>query len=227
MQKSLIIKAVLAILSMIATAIGLGRNILGITELPMSWWPLATFIVFCVLVGWMIIGVYNENNRLLSNKPSINVEPMEDGKSYYLKVVNNGEQGIFKAEIELESEDDPQVWGLKNYTGYWRGANGGEFPIMKGHTGWVKIAERTNGGRSSVEHLNICFFDDRICEARYVSSSAHWIGATIVSRSGERKPMTKHRYKLRVVISANPSLREGVYKGRFRLSLDGLAVESG
>ena len=226
MRKSLVIKTVGAILSMIATAIGLGRNILGITSLPMSWWPLVTFLVFCGLVGWMIFDLYREKSRLLNDRPSICVEPVKESEAFYLEVDNVGEKGFFKAQIQLEAEDDPQVWTLKNYTGCWRDANREGLEIMKGHDGRIKIAERLSPPNTNSVYLKIWFFDDKLYAANYISSSTHWIGATIRNAGGETKPMTKHEYKLQVTISADPSLREGVYQGKFRLNVDRLAVDT-
>lgn len=226
MHKSFVIKAVGAILCVIATATGLSLDIVGITKLPMNWWPLVTFVVFCVLVGWMISDLYRKNSRLLNAMPSISVEPIREGETFYLKVHNDGEQGVFKAQIQLEAEDDPQVWALKNYTGCWKNANRGDLEIMKGHTGWIKIAELINYPNSVSEYLKIWFFDDKLYAVNYISSSTHWIGATIASPDGDAKPMTKHEYELQVTISANPSLREGVYKGNFRLDVDRLEADT-
>lgn len=226
MYKSLVIKAVGALLCAIATAIGLGQNIMGITKLPMNWWPLVTLAVFCGLVTWMIYGLYKENSRLLNGRPSIYVEPIRDGESFYLKVSNHGEQGIFKAQIQLDAEDDSQVWALKNYTGHWKNSNRGDLEIMKGHTGWIKIAELISYPNSNSVYLKIWFFDDKLYAANFIYSSSHWIGATIKSPDGDTKPMTKDEYKLQVTISANPSLREGAYQGRFRLNVDRLEVDT-
>lgn len=226
MHKSFVIKAVGAILFMIATAIGLAQDFMGITRLPMNWWPLITFVAFCVLVIWMISGLYRERSRLLNSRPSIYVEPVREGETFYLKVHNDGEQGIFKAQIQLDAEDDPQVWTLKNYTGHWKNSNRGDLEIMKGHTGWIKIAELISHPNSSSVYLKIWFFDDKLYAANYISSSTHWIGATITSPDGSTKPMTKHEYKPQVRISATPSLREGVYQERFRLNVDRLEVDT-
>jgi hypothetical protein len=226
-QTSFIIKTVGAVLSAIMTAIGVGRNALGITNLPMSWWPLATFIIFLALVGWMIYGLYVENSRLLNDRPSISVEPIREAETFYLRVRNDGEKGFLKAQVQIESEDDPRARALKNYTGCWRDANREGAEIMKGHAAYMKIAERISHPNTSSVYLNIWFFDDRLHEANYISSSSHWIGATVTNADGEAKPMTKHEYRLQVTISADPSLREGVYEGRFRLNVDRLEADSG
>lgn len=226
MKRSFVIKGVGATLSAIATATGVGLDVVGMIRLPVDWWPFLTFFVFCGLVVWMIYGLYRENSRLVNDRPSVYVEPMREGETFYLKVSNNGEKGVFKAQIELESEDDPAVWRLKNYIGYWKNANSGESEILKGHNDWIKIAELMGHASSASVYLKVSYYEGKFNRENYISSSSHWIGATIRSGDGETKLMSKHEYKLRVTISANPSLREGIYQEKFRLNVDRLEVDT-
>jgi hypothetical protein len=226
MQKSFKIQAAVALCSAILTVVGIALDIEAITKLPVSWLPLITFVVFCVSVWRMLSDLYSERSRLLNIRPSISVvEPTLEGRIYYLKVHNDGEKGFFKAQIQLEAEDDPSVWKLKNYTGYWKNSNKEGLEIMKGHDECIKIAELVAHTNSCSEYLKIWFFDHRLYAANCISSSSHLIGATVRNVDGEPRPMTKHEYKLEVTISADPSLREGVYKGRFRFNVDRLELD--
>lgn len=225
MNKSFVIKTAVAIVYVIGVAVSASLDIQGIINVPVNLW-IVIFIVFCVVVAWMMYGLYKENSRLRDNRPTICVEPVKDGESFYLKVSNKGEKGILKAQIELESEDDPRVWGLKNYIGYWKHAKSDKAEILGGHTDWIKIAELVTSQGLASEYLEIFFYGNSANPQYSMPSSSHWIGATIESKKGEREPMTKHEYKIQVTISADPSLREGVYKEKFRFDVDRIEIDN-
>jgi len=151
---------------------------------------------------------------------------------FYLKVRNNGAEARFKAQITLSSEDDPQVWRLTTYDGYWQMSNGNESKILPNQYDSIKIAERRSypPDYNSV-HLRIFYYNPKLVEALYSSegeahcdTSSYWVGAYIEKEDGSKTPLEKHEYDLRVSISSSPSLREKMYIESFKLDIDTLRI---
>jgi len=169
-----------------------------------------------------LVSTGNDLKKLQDARPSIDVtldeERTSGGHINYLRVHNNGAEGKFRAQIELSS-DEPSVYRLPHYYGYWQQGNKDETKISKGHADWLKIAElKSSPPHYSVAHLEIFFYDTTAGYAHSISTSSYFLEASI----GNTKPMTKWDYKLRVTISSNPELREGVFCRDYILNVDEL-----
>lgn len=131
--------------NMIASAIGYTLDFKQITNSPFDWWIL-TIGVATGFAVWIIVDLYKQNSQLLDVRPSIKVEPLVqkrgDGEYYYLKVFNNGAEGVFYAQLEFATDDAwiPSCSQLSNYQGYWRKANKTAALIAQGQDDWVEIA---------------------------------------------------------------------------------------
>ena len=232
MEKRNIAKLVGGMLNMIATATGYALDISEVTNISANWWPLITLVIGIILVTWVILDLNGQINRLLDTRPTITIQPISENNIYYLKVHNNGAEGILKAQIDLFAED-PSVGGLKGYDGYWQKANCNESKILPNQYDSVKIAERISSppDYNSV-HLRIYYYNPKLMESlsstggeAQCDTASHWIGSTITSPDGSTRPLTKHEYKLCITISASPRLREGVYQGHYILDIDGLRLD--
>lgn len=227
MVKYLLAKVGGALVIALASAIGYTLDATQLANIGYKWWPLIGFGFFALILLWIIADLYRANNRLLDVHPSISTEIASEADVFYLKVLNKGAEAMFRAQVSLSS-DDPDVWCLPHYNGCWKYNNKDETRILKGQTDSLKIAElhssRMPGPIS--QHLEIWFFDPKANYAHGVSTSSHWLGATISSPDGSTKPLTKHKYKLCITISATPSLKEDIYEGHLLLDIDGLRFDT-
>ena len=196
--------------------------------------PLAVFsaiILLRLLLApyWMykVIEKERDNARtqvvtLQNAKPTISVEPIKMGDTYYLKVTNNGEQAKFSAQITLSS-NDPSVLRLSTksyYQACWDSSTNHEAIVPKGHSASIKLAQlyssSTPGPISLAWHLFYCAHNNR---EDYIHSSSHFVGAKILHPDGSEEPMRPCcEYKLHINISANPSLREGQFESDYLIS---------
>ncbi len=230
MVKYLGIRVVAAIMLAAYSAIDIGLNAQGMSGVGKKWVPLVTIIAFVLLMFWIVYDLKRANERLLDNRPKITVQIVEEGDTYFLNVHNEGAEGLFRAQMQLIAEDPAvlELSQLSRYAGCWKLRNGAETRILEGQADLLKVAERYSSrppGPIS-QHLKFWFFDGTANSAKYVSTSTHWLGATITSEDGSVRPLTKDEYKLLVTISASPSLREGVYQEQYRATIDGIEVDS-
>jgi hypothetical protein len=223
MKIKLATKIVSAVIVALVSAIGYALDIGQITSIGSKWWPLIGFIVFIGLVAWIINDLYQQNNTLLDNKPKITVEPSLEASTLYLRIQNHGPEGLFKAQIELSSEDDPAVQVIGFYQGFWKFGNREESTILKGQEDAIKIAElwssRSPGPMSQC--VNFWYFSKSSNFATYIQSSPHFLGAIITNDDGSTHPLKKHLYILKVKISSSPELRDGYFEKQYTLNVDG------
>ena len=233
MVKYLWLRVAGAIMLALYTATATALDITEIATLGAKWIPLITFIGFVGIMFWIVYDLKKANEHLLDNRPQITVEPYTDRHTHYLKVHNAGAKGVFNAQIDLTS-DDPDVWSLSHYNGYWRYGKKDEARILKGQEDFLQIAELYTSRPPGIisQHLNICYHNPRLAREAphtggesYVSTSSHWLGATIKKTDGSSKPITKHKYKLHVIISSYPEPRDGIYEGYYVLTVDGLEID--
>ena len=164
-------------------------------------------------------------DKLINARPSITVELIKERDTRLLKVKNVGEEAILKAQIELDS-GDPSVLQLSNksyYRACWDNPEKHQATIPKGHSANIKIAELY----SSPPGFNILtwylFYCDNSNGENYALTSSHWVGAYYVNEDGNRsqKPYKPcYEYKLHIIISASPSLREGTFEGDYVVSYE-------
>jgi hypothetical protein len=198
-----------------------------------GWWLIlvvilivSPFLAFHTL-RLRLVSVEGDLRDLQESSPSINIERVErfapgGGTNYYLKVHNSGAVGVFKAQLELSSEE-PSVGALPRYIGCWEDGNKGEARILKGQDDLLKIATAISSLRPYYSiHLEIPFYDPKANYVHSVSTSSYWADAVVTSKDGNVRPMTKWDYKLRVTISSSPELRDGVFCKDYVLNVDGL-----
>jgi hypothetical protein len=221
MVKYLVVKVTSAIILALASATGYALDITQAANIGYKWWPFIALAFFVAIVIWIIADLYNVNSRLLNTKPEITVEPIKEGDVYLLKVTNIGEQAIFEAQISLAPED-PSVSPLSrksHYQACWDNAEKYRANIPKDHSTSIKIAEL----HSSPPNFNILtwhlFYCDYNNQENYASTSSYFVGAYIVHEDGSKTPAKPtFEYKLHVVISSNPSLRNGTFQEDYIIS---------
>lgn len=232
MGKKAIVQTVVAILLGFDVAVPMYLNARGL--FPGWIWQYHALIGFFAFVGfmiWIILEKQRTINKLLDSRPTISVEPVRENDSYYLKVCNNGAEGLFRAQITLCS-DDPSVWRLPTYDGYWQKANSNASRIFPNQYDYIKIAERKAypPDYNSVR-LRICYYNPKLVES--LSSTGgeakcdtedYWLGSYIERPDGTKIPFEKKEYGLNVSISSSPELREGSYNENFKLDINSLRL---
>jgi hypothetical protein len=223
MNKGLTIKVIGAIVAALIAAVGYSLDIAQITNLDFKWLPIIAFIVFVGLVTWIFFEISGQVRTLLETKPSITVEPIKQGDRLFLRVNNNGAEGIFKAQIELISDSDPSVLRLGCYQGIWKFGNKDESKILKGHEDLVNVAELYSSKihEAISQHFKFWFFDKSTNSSNYLSSSSHFLGSTVTRKDGSTHPIEKHLYSLVVTISSSPELKDGYFQKQYTLDADG------
>jgi hypothetical protein len=69
--------------------------------IDVRWVNLAFIVVFILVMYWILHELYKKLEESENRKPTISVSADTINGKYYLRVTNNGEKGIFKAQIAL------------------------------------------------------------------------------------------------------------------------------
>ena len=171
----------------------------------------------------------DEYKSRLEERPSIAVQPIREGKTFFLLVTNNGESATFAAQLKLES-DDINVRSLTNlsfYHGLWDTPYGRKAEILKGHSAKIQIALIHSESVVLGETLYI-----NSCQANgdpdSVGAETRYFGAKMTNtETGASVPLLHNRrYDLLVIVSSVPALREGVFRERYSLGYEGLSQDS-
>lgn len=219
-------------------------NIVGIYQLATgeqfigipSWvWFLTAFVLLLIIpfIGFhKLMLKLNETQNNLDNaknaRPSVTVEPTNSGDTYFLKVTNLGEQAVFKAQISLEQED-PSVFVFSSNSPYqacWANTEKYQANIFKGHSANIKLAKLHSGPPSFTILTWYLYYCDTNNQENYVSTSSYPIGAYYVDEAGNKTPYEPvYKYRLHVIISSIPSLRDGAFHGEYVISYQGKLEE--
>ncbi len=222
------LKAWVAIVIALITATSWGLRTFNVW--PKAPWSLISFISFVIFAGLVIWGLYDRERQikeLKDAKPSISVEPIEDNGVYYLKVNNNGAEGTFKAQIQLKSSS-PSDYPLRlppTYDACWNSPEKYEGKILKGHDGYIVMAQRISPPQTLSINLRIFYYNQSTRQEGQVDTQ-HWIGRYIEHPDGSKQDLPDTEYELSVTISSSPGLREDIFKAKYLLSVDGLHNES-
>ena len=127
----------------LVTSAGITLDTLQVTGIDIKWWTLVAFGVFCFFIIWIIVDLAGKNRELKNKKPSISVTPMPMDDVWYLEVTNNGEKGIFTAQVCVFVEEEA---GSKyvpigsRYNALWGKGNTDKSEIMNGQSDIIRIA---------------------------------------------------------------------------------------
>ena len=194
-----------------------------------AWW----LVLVCILIlspFWAFhkmrlraVDLTSEINRITDTRPSIIVEPFKSGESFFLKVTNIGEQATFQTQITI-SEGDPSVYHLSSkpaYQGVWDNSAKCQAIIPKGHSASIRLAQLHSTPPQHNVTTWFLFFCDNSLQENKVATSSHIIGATVTDEHGHTSPLQPaYKYALSVVISSNPTPREGIFHGDYMLSYE-------
>jgi hypothetical protein len=189
---------------------------------PWQYHAMVGFIAFAAFVVWMLYDKIKENERLRDSKPSITVEPIKErSDTYLLKVTNNGELATFEAQIQL-SDEDPCVFhlsGKPHYRACWDNVEKCQAKIPKGHSASIKLAELYSSPPHFTPLTWRLFYCDNNNAENYATTSCYFPGSYYPHEDGSQTPaIPGYEYKLHVIISSSPSLREGVFKQDYIIS---------
>lgn len=140
----------------------------------------------------------------------INVTPMKDGDDLLLKVQNQGEAGLFRAQVEFVRDSSP-ISGKGIYLAKWGGSGKPESKILKGQSDRIKLAHlHIKTGPIPMLNYGFSFFING--ETKEFKSTS-WIPG---------KPQTlEPEIFLQVTISSEPSMIDGPFVGEYKLEIDG------
>jgi len=204
-----------AIIAALVAAIGLALDTIQVTGINTKWWTIIAFIVFCAFITWIVIDLRNRNKELENKKPSISVKPMVIDDLWYLEIANNGERGIFTAEVSVFDEEDnsmePKYQSIgSKYNALWGKTNTDKSEIVNGQSDIVRIAAITYTATAKYFEMKAY---DTIKKCPY--SVKH------IEFDGFRDHT--HQQEIEVTISSDPSLRGGPFIRWYSISLSGIS----
>lgn len=181
--------------------------------------------IFALAVIWGAIMLPNWgfNKRRRGAKPSIEVRPVNDFDDYYLEVKNTGSTGTFEAQIEMLEGHIFEVHKLDRYSACWESTRGRQAQIVNSLTDRVRIARFvSHPPYYQTQHLDLYYHDPQTSQEEHVDSDSYIVGATVTSKNGKERPLTRPEFILRVTINAAEGLREGPFIKKYKLGLGGL-----
>lgn len=209
-----IFKAVGAIMAALIAAIGFSLDAIQVIGINTKWWTIIAFVVSCVFVTWIVRDLRNKNKELENKKPSISVTPVPMDDLWYLDVTNNGERGIFTAEVcAFEEEDSSMDSKYKpvgsRYNALWGKTNTDKSEIMNGQSDIIRMASirYTDAGKYFVMKA-------------YDPAKKSPYDVMHIEFEGFRDIV--HQKNIQVIISSDPSLKGGAFIREYSISLRGI-----
>ncbi len=220
-----------AVVSFLATTTSVVSQAIGVFEIA-GWvinWTLVTLVswaVFASFMGWIVWGFHNRINTLEETKPSISVVPEKDDIDFYLTVQNTGEYAEFEAQVEVLEGQKFMVGLPQRYSVCWEMTKQLETQLKRGQVDSLRIAglERSDEGKSMalrfycstvIYPYDVDGGSQGIQRAVGSVNSASWeLGSVLIS-----KPC----FTLRITITSNPSMKEGVFSRTYQLDDRGLS----
>lgn len=219
------------LLSILVTVASNIQSARGITllwgyQIEWLWFTLGGFIAFCGFMGWVVFDLRRRIAELEETKPSISVVPEKDDVDFYLAVRNTGEYAEFEAQVEV-SEGQKFVVGLpQRYSACWGNTWQPKTKLKKGQIDSLRIAglELSDKGKS----MALRFYCSTViypynvdgrsqgtqCAVGSVNSTSWELGSVLIP-----KPC----FALRITITSNPSMKEGVFSRTYQLDDRGLS----
>ena len=209
MSKYLVIKAVVAIIIAVFTAISYTLDIMQVANIGFKWWPLIAWGIFIAIVAWIFWDLYKANTRLLDDKPSISVSADSINDMRYLKITNDGEEGVFSAQLSVVRALGSSIG--EEYDGIWNRTNTNESKLMHGQSDYIKVASVRQ--TDSESFLELYGFDG--------NRKSECIVRSIKYDELLRKEMTP-KFEIQVSLFSKPSLRNGVLTRAYSVGLSGI-----
>jgi len=208
----------------VASIAGIIINFVQGTIIPSWVWAAIGFLALLIAQFVAFHRVRVDRDRLQRQPaPAIEVTPKIDYHDIYLDVHNIGEYAEFEAQVELLDGRSfayalPQI-----YSAYWDKTKRDKTKIMKGQRDRLKIANLELPTRVLSESFRLHYYETSYFEGVPVEGirsvdSTSWIPGS--------DQVAKPRFKLKVTISSNPSLKDGVFSRVYELSPDGFSEAS-
>lgn len=162
-----------------------------------------------------------ERDRLRGQPaPIIEVTPKMDYHDIYLDVHNIGEYAEFEAQVELLDGKNYALALPQIYSAYWDRTKRDKTKIMKGHKDRLKVANLEIAPRGLLMSFRLHYYETSYFEGvpleRIKSvNSTSWIPGS--------DQVSKPCFTLKVTISSNPSLKDGVFSRAYELSSEGFS----
>jgi hypothetical protein len=162
------------------------------------WINLIFFIIFVIVIYWIIHDLYKNIEESENKKPSISVDVCMVNNDFNLEITNNGEKGVFEAELVIIRARGSSV-GEKYYP-VWGKSNTNKSEILHGHSDIIKIASvRLTDPDKIFELYAYDITNSTICTVRSIKYDKMLINGTMPN------------FIIQVNISSDPSLKERNY----------------
>jgi len=209
----------------LVSVVGIFIPLVSEFEYPLWGWFVIVLLVYIVtfIVFHKLRVTKDEIQKQLEElqeaKPSIKVSEEEELSKYYLEVTNNGERGIFKAQIEIVEGKNFVTELPVKYFSYWERTQTDEIEIYKGQSERLFVAHNMTNGTDSL-CLMLHYFESIDYEGLSTGQTSHAQSISWELNEKDEKPLIL----LKVNISANPSLKEGIFCRTYKLSNKGFST---
>ena len=209
MDRYKVIRRVVGALFGGAGAIGYAINITQVANIGFESWPVIALVICLGIVIWDNHKLGKEIEGLRDARPSIRLSADSINDMRYIKVTNDGEEGVFSAQLSVIRAPGSCVG--EEYDGLWDRNNTNESRLMQGQSDYVRVAwVRATGSETFLElHGFDCY---RKCQRT--------IG-TVKCYEASRKGLPTS-FQIQVSIFSKPSLRNGVVTRAYLVGLQGI-----
>lgn len=180
-----------------------------------NWLAIIAAIVFLGVVIWTIWDLCRKIEESENKKPSICVIPKPTDDLWYLDVTNNGERGIFTAQVCVFVEEESgskYVPVGSRYSALWGSTNTDKSEIMNGQRDTIMIA--TIRYTKTAQYFVMKAYD---------TANKSPYDVRCVEYEGFRDLL--YQPIVQVIISSDPSLKGGAFIREYSISLEGI-IES-
>jgi hypothetical protein len=209
MDKDVVIRMAVGIVSAVAGAIGTAVSITQVANIGFEWWPTIAWGIFAGMLIWTIRDLHRTNVRLLDHKPSLSVSADSINDMRYLKITNDGEEGVFSAQLSVIRAPGSSIG--EEYDGIWNRTSTHESRLMHGQSDYIKVASVR--ATASESFLELYGFDGN-------SRSECIVRSIKVHESLQKGKIPQ--FEIQVSLFSNPSLRNGVFTKAYWVGLRGI-----
>ncbi len=209
MVKYLWLRVAGAIVLALYTAAATALEVREIATLGAKWIPFITFVVFVVIMFWIVYDLNKANIRLLDDKPSISISADSINEVRYLKVINDGADGLFSAQLSVVRAKGSSIG--EEYDAIWERTNTNESKLMQGQSDYIKVASVRLTRSESFFELHA--YDGASKSERIVKS----IKCEPLLLKG-----TKPVFGIQVNLFSSPNLKDGAFVRAYSVGLSGI-----
>lgn len=188
-----------------------GRYLRRFGEMPAN-----SIVIFTALaVTWAAILTFHEQRRQsvhYGSRPQIRIQPARSGDNWFLNMHNDGDTGVFAAQILILKSNNDRYGTGSNYMAEWSNTDNDKAEIMRGHFRSLKITRPLMWEP-----------EPKAIDSRHLRDPAWMRGPSYrtlmgIPESQEGDVTVEYEYEIKISISSSPSLAGGVLHKRYTLN---------